>query len=74
MDFRRASIDSVHGGRLSLDVGYFIFFDLIQQNPNGNSSDMDTVACDSTSGIQETNRNGIGRVVMSAKFWQETGY
>ncbi|KAL7584972.1 QWRF motif-containing protein 2 [Lactuca sativa] len=72
MDSRRASVDGVHGGRLSLDLGNSILSNPIQQNPNGNSSDTDSVSSGSTSGIQETNRNGTRGVVMSAKFWQET--
>ncbi|KAI3497382.1 hypothetical protein L1887_39949 [Cichorium endivia] len=67
MDSRRASVDG--GGRLSLDLGNTVLSNPIQQNPNGNSSDTDSVSSGSTSGVQEHRTRGA---VMSAKFWQET--
>ncbi|KAL4581126.1 hypothetical protein LXL04_017335 [Taraxacum kok-saghyz] len=70
MDSRRSSIDG--GGRLSLDLGNSVLSHPIQQNPNGSPSDTDSVSSGSTSGIQETNRNGPRGAVTSAKFWQET--
>lgn len=49
MGLERASVDGVHGRIISMDLGKFTFSDPIQQKPNVNSSNTDTVSSSSTS-------------------------